>query len=143
MRGNDSFPEPVLTDRKTGKGRKSGQNDSMRYLLYNKPTDMRKSYHTLCGLVTNELGCDPCNGDVYIFINKARNRIKLLHWEPGGLVLYCKLLESGTFGKPSGLAKDAVSGRIEWSELVMVVEGIIEQPDSRRQRLENLKKLRR
>ena len=60
-------------------------NDSMRYLLYNKPTDMRKSYHTLCGLVTNELGCDPCNGDVYIFINKARNRIKLLHWEPGGL----------------------------------------------------------
>ena len=65
-------------------------NDSMRYLLYNKPTDMRKSYHTLCGLVTNELGCDPCNGDVYIFINKARNRIKLLHWEPGGLVLYCK-----------------------------------------------------
>ena len=115
-------------------------NDSMRYLLYNKPTDMRKSYHTLCGLVTNELGCDPCNGDVYIFINKARNRIKLLHWEPGGLVLYCKLL---TFGKPSGLAKDAVSGSIEWSELVMVVEGIIEQPDSRRQRLENLKKLRR
>lgn len=104
---------------------------------------MRKSYHTLCGLVTNELGCDPCNGDVYIFINKTRNRIKLLHWEPGGLVLYCKLLESGAFGKPSGLAKDAVSGSIEWSELVMVVEGIIEQPDSRRQRLENLKKLRR
>ena len=111
-------------------------NDSIRYLLYNKPTDMRKSYHTLYGLVTDELGCDPCNGDVYIFINKARNRIKLLHWEPGGLVLYCKLLESGTFGVPSGLEKDAVSGRIEWSELVMVVEGIIEQPDSRRQRLE-------
>ena len=82
-------------------------NDSMRYLLYNKPTDMRKSYHTLCGLVTNELGC------------------------------------AGTFGKPSGLAKDAVSGSIEWSELVMLVEGIIEQPDSRRQRLESLKKLRR
>lgn len=118
-------------------------NDSMRYWLYNRPTDMRKSYHTLCGLVTNELGSDPCNGDVYIFINKARNRIKLLHWEPGGLVLYCKLLESGTFGMPSGLAKDAVSGRIEWSGLVMVVEGIIERPDSRRQRLENLKKLRR
>ena len=44
---------------------------------------------------------------------------------------------------PSGLEKDAVSGRIEWRELVMIVDGIIEQPDSRRQRLENLKKLRR
>ena len=118
-------------------------NDSMRYWLCNRPTDMRKSYYTLSGIVTNELGCDPCNGDVYIFMNKSRNRIKLLHWEPGGLVLYCKLLESGTFGMPSGMEKDAVSGRIEWSELVMVVEGIIEQPDSRRQRLENLKKLRR
>ena len=118
-------------------------NDSMRDWLYNRPTDMRKSYYTLSGIVTNELGCDPCNGDVYIFMNKSRNRIKLLHWEPGGLVLYCKLLESGTFGMPSGMEKDAVSGRIEWSELVMVVEGIIEQPDSRRQRLENLKKLRR
>lgn len=76
-------------------------------------------------------------------MNKSRNRIKLLHWEPGGLVLYCKLLESGTFGMPPGLEKDAVSSTIEWRELVMVVEGIIEQPDSRRQRLENLKKLRR
>lgn len=118
-------------------------NDSMRYWLYNRPTDMRKSYYTLSGIVTNELGCDPSNSDVYIFMNKARNAIKLLHWEPGGLVLYCNLLESGTFGMPSGLEKDTVSGRIKWSELVMVVEGIIEQPDSRRRRLENLKKLRR
>lgn len=86
-----------------------------------------------------QLGCDPCNGDVYIFMNKARNRIKFLHWESGGLVLYCKLLESGTFGMPSGMEKDTVSGRIEWSEQVMIIEGIIEQPDSHRQRLENLK----
>ena len=117
-------------------------NDSMRYWLY-RPTDMRKSYYTLSGIVTNELGCDPCNGDVYIFMNKSRNRIKLLQWEPGGQVLYCKLLESGTFGMPSGMEKDTVSRRIEGSERVMVVEGIIEQPDCHRQRLENLKRLRR
>ena len=46
-------------------------NDSMRYWLYNRPTDMRKSYYTLSGIVTNELGCDPCNGDVYILMNKV------------------------------------------------------------------------
>ena len=114
-------------------------NDSMWYWLYNRPTDMRKSYYTLSGIVTNELGCDPCNGDVYISMNKSRNRIKLLHWEPGGLVLD----DLQRQGMPSGLEKDTVSGRIEWSELVMIVEGIIEQLDCRRQRLENLKKLRR
>lgn len=59
-------------------------NDNMRYMLYNQPTDMRKSYHTLGDIVSNVLGCDPCNRDVYIFMNRSRNRIKLLHWEPGG-----------------------------------------------------------
>lgn len=71
-------------------------NDSMRYLLYNRPTDMRKSFHTLSGIITDAMGQDPCSGNVYIFINRARDRIKLLHWEPGGMVLYSKLLEAGT-----------------------------------------------
>lgn len=118
-------------------------NDSLRYLLYNRPCDMRKSFHTLGGIVTGTMGADPCNGDVYIFMNKARNRIKLLHWEPGGMVLYSKLLEAGTFGQPSHMGKEAISGSIEWRDLVLIVEGIIENPDSRRQRLETLKKLRK
>ena len=50
----------------------------MRYWLYSEPTDMRKSFHTLCGLVRNKIGGDPMNGDVYIFVNKRRNRIKFL-----------------------------------------------------------------
>lgn len=89
-------------------------NDSMRYWLYNQPTDMRKSYHTLSGIVSNCMGMNPYNGDVYIFMNKSRNCIKLLHWEPGGLVIYSKLLEAGTFGYPSNVRKDDVSGIIHW-----------------------------
>lgn len=118
-------------------------NDSMRYMWYNQPTDMRKSYHTLGGIVSGVMGCDPCNGDVYIFMNKARNRIKLLHWEPGGMVIYSKLLEAGTFGHPEKMTKDVLKGTIEWRDLVLVVEGIIEKPGSRKQRLETLKKLRK
>ena len=45
-------------------------NDSMRYLLYNRPTDMRKSFHTLSGIITAAMGQDPSNGNVYIFINR-------------------------------------------------------------------------
>ena len=62
-------------------------NDSMRYLLYSEPTDMQKSYHTLSGLVTNNMGLNVRNGDVFIFINKARNRVKLLHLERQKLYL--------------------------------------------------------
>lgn len=85
-------------------------NDSMRYWLFSEPTDMRKSFHTLSGLVCDRMNGDPCNGDVYIFMNKSRNRIKLLHWEPGGMVIYSKLLEAGTFGTPSKVSKDEIVG---------------------------------
>ena len=93
-------------------------NDSMRYLLYNRPTDMRKSFHTLSGIITDAMGQDPSNGNVYIFINRARDRIKLLHWEPGGMVLYSKLLEAGTLGKPDSANDNEVCTNIEWRELV-------------------------
>ncbi len=115
----------------------------MRYMLYTQPTDMRKSYHTLSGIVMDAMGCDPNDGSVYIFMNKARNRIKLLHWEPGGMVIYSKLLEAGTFGHPNLESKDEVTKSIEWRDLVLIVEGIIEKPDSRKQRLEYLKNLRK
>ena len=93
--------------------------------------------------MTDVLGCDTCDGSVYIFMNRARNRIKLLHWEPGGMVIYSKLFEAGTFGQPTISNKDERAGTIEWRYLVLIVEGIVEKKDGRRQRLDELKKLRR
>ena len=72
-------------------------SSSNKFHLYSHPTDMRKSFDGLCGLVTNDLNQNPSNGSVYIFINKVRNKIKLLHWQSGGFVLYYKSLETGTF----------------------------------------------
>ena len=113
----------------------------MRYWLYSKPTDMRKSFYTLSGLVNDVMGLNPYNGDVYIFINKSRNRMKLLHWEPGGLVIYSKMLEKGTFAPPRNQNEDVLSSSIEWRELVLIVEGIISNPQSRRERLDMLKNI--
>ena len=63
---------------------------SHRYYLYRKPVDMRKSFDGLCGIVSNQMNCDATSGEVYIFINRLRDKIKLLHWESGGFVLYYK-----------------------------------------------------
>ncbi|QGY42533.1 IS66 family insertion sequence element accessory protein TnpB [Maribellus comscasis] len=52
-----------------------------QFHLYSQPTDMRKSFDGLSGLVQNILGRNPCNGDVFIFINKRRDKVKLLHWQ--------------------------------------------------------------
>lgn len=94
-----------------------------RYFFYNAPTDMRKSYNGLCGLVTNGMQKDPMNGDVYIFVNRSRNRVKLLRWEEGGFVLFCKRLEKGTFAVPEN-HKNRSSRLISYAELVMLITGI-------------------
>ncbi|MDE6272524.1 MAG: IS66 family insertion sequence element accessory protein TnpB, partial [Muribaculaceae bacterium] len=61
------------------------------YWLYTEPTDMRKSFHTLSGVVRDRMGRNPLDGDVYIFINRNRNRMKLLHWEPYAYVFFRKI----------------------------------------------------
>src|SRR5690606_7976548 len=52
-----------------------------RFLLYSQPTDMRKRFDSLSGIIRNELKRDPLHGDVFVFLNKSRTHIKLLHWE--------------------------------------------------------------
>jgi len=95
---------------------------SARYYLFREPTDMRKSFDGLCGLVSGRLGQDPRSGDVFIFINKRRTLAKLLRWEPGGFVLFYKRLESGTFELP--LSKSTgLSQTMEYSQLAMMVDG--------------------
>lgn len=84
---------------------------------------MRKGFDSLCGVVRSQMGRDPLSGEVFVFINRPRTTIKLLHWERGGLVIYHKRLEEGRFTMPR---YDATSGSysLQWTELVMMVEGI-------------------
>ena len=47
---------------------------------------MRKGFDGLSGLVRNTLDRDPLSGEVYIFLNRSRTLVKLLHWGAGGMV---------------------------------------------------------
>src|SRR5690606_7684742 len=94
---------------------------SHRYFLYGKPCDMRKSFDSLSGIVRSELDKDPVSGEVFLFLNKPRNRLKLLHWESGGFVLYYKRLEKGTFTPP---VQDIENDCVSWSDLVLMIEGV-------------------
>ena len=100
-----------------------GLSSHQRFHLYRHPTDMRKGFDGLCGLVTQALGANPLNGDAYLFINRRRNRLKLLVWEQGGFVIYYKRLEKGTFEIPQ-LAPNASSIELTWDELVLLIAGI-------------------
>jgi len=94
---------------------------SNTYHFYRQPCDMRKSFSGLSGLVRNELNKEPASGDVFVFLNRTRTHIKLLHWERGGFVLYYKRLEKGSFTPPK-LKEGQTS--FNWPELVLMIEGI-------------------
>lgn len=74
-----------------------GLDNSSTFELYIAPTDMRKSFDSLCGIVQSDLSKVPTNGTVYIFVNRLHNKMKLLQWRTGGFVLYYKRLGTRYF----------------------------------------------
>jgi transposase len=96
---------------------------SMKYYLYSFPTDMRRSFYTLSGMVTNLMGRNVQDGDVYIFINRLCTSMKILHMECGGLVIYHMKLESGTFKLPV-FDQNTNTFHTTWQDLMMMVQGV-------------------
>lgn len=91
-----------------------------RYFLYRSPCDMRFGIYSLSGLVTNELGADPLSGDVFVFIGKRGNQVRLLQWDRDGFALYIKKLEQGTFEWPEG--EDT---RLTSRQMSFLMEGVM------------------
>lgn len=54
----------------------------------------------LIGIVINEFGMDPRNGDVYVFVSKSHKLLKLLHYHDGIFTLYIRKIYHGTFIYP-------------------------------------------
>ena len=102
-------------------------------LLYGRATDMRKSFDGLAGIIRNELGGDPADGSLFLFVNRRRDRIKALYWDNDGLAIWYKRLESGTFEmlKP-GKGNNAV--RIDQTQLAMILGGVSLASVKRRKR---------
>lgn len=95
----------------------------LQYYLFTGATDMRKGFDALSGVVRSQMGRDPLSGEVFIFVNRSRNTVKMLHWERGGLVIYHKRLESGQFERPF-FDERQHAFKMRWSELVMMIEGV-------------------
>jgi transposase len=96
---------------------------SGRIYLCTSPTDMRKGFDTLAALVKEFLGQDPLSGHLFLFVGRAKDRLKILYWDADGFALWYKRLEEGTFRMPRAGSDDA-SVELKASELAMMLEGI-------------------
>ncbi|MFK7809089.1 MAG: IS66 family insertion sequence element accessory protein TnpB [Saprospiraceae bacterium] len=100
-----------------------GLSEHCTYYLCDVSVDMRKGFDGLSGLVTNHLGKNPLDRCAYVFINGARNRIKVLLWEGDGFSIYYKRLEKGTFDHPI-VTKDGSDYQIKWDHFWSILRGI-------------------
>jgi transposase len=70
---------------------------AVRVFLCTRPTDLRKGFDGLSGLVQECFSQDLLTGHLFLFLNRRRDRIKILHFDRDGLVIWYKRLEVGTF----------------------------------------------
>jgi transposase len=93
----------------------------VRIWLCTVPTDMRKSYNGLSALVKNRLQGNPLSGELFVFVNRRQNQMKVLYFDRSGYCIWSKKLEQGQFvvrGAPDG------KRQLNWIQLKLLLEGI-------------------
>jgi len=100
------------------------------YYLYDQPTDMRKSFHTLGAIVVSNMGLVLQSGAGFVFINRRKTHLKMLRWEGDGFGLYFKRLEQGTFEHLCGLDNYSLS----YEKILLIMHGIKTKKVKRRKR---------
>jgi len=97
---------------------------TVRVWAYGRPTDLRKGYNGLVGLVKEELRRDVMDGELFLFTNVRRTSCKVVLWDGTGLCIFMKRLERGRFADLwSGGKGEAV--RLTSSELALFIEGCV------------------
>ena len=83
---------------------------------------MRCGIDSLSGLIKNNLNQNPISGDIFIFINKRKTQLKLLHWQEDGFAIFYKRLEKGTYELPQKSIH--LSHQIKAEELLFLLQGV-------------------
>ncbi len=95
---------------------------AVRIFLCTRPTDLRKSFDGLTGLVQECFDQDPLTGHLFLFLNRRRDRIKILYFDRDGLAIWYKRLEVGSFQLPDPVPQNGVE--LQPAQLAMLLSGI-------------------
>jgi transposase len=94
-----------------------------RIWMASEATDMRCGFDRLAERVTAVIGEDPLSGHLFLFRSRRGDRLKILHWDRDGFVVWYKRLEDGVFKLPRP-REGARSMELRASELAMILDGI-------------------
>ena len=97
---------------------------SVRIFVATGPVDLRKGFDGLSAATREILREDPLSGHLFVFINRRRNRAKILVWDRSGFWLLYKRLEQGRFRLPRPRREGDAGIEMEATELALLLEGI-------------------
>lgn len=97
---------------------------SVRIYLAADPVDLRRGFDALSAAVRSVIGLDPLSGHLFVFLNRDRNRAKILVWEASGFWLFFKRLEIGRFKLPRAPETGARHVFMTAADLTLMLEGI-------------------
>jgi transposase len=80
---------------------------AVRIYVCTEPQDMRRSFDGLSLAVEQHMGSDPKSGSLYVFVNKRRNRLKVLWYDQNGFCILYKRLHRARFEMPASRTIDA------------------------------------
>jgi transposase len=106
---------------------------NVQIYLCTAPTDMRKSFDGLTTLVASAMSKDVLSGHLFLFLNRRRDRIKLMWWDRDGLAIWMKRLQAGTFEIPKA-GTDQACLELDTTQLAMLLTGVSMQSAQRRKR---------
>jgi transposase len=95
---------------------------AVRIFLCTRSTDLRKSFDGLSGLVQECFSQELLTGHLFLFLNRRRDRIKILYFDRDGLAIWYKRLEAGSFQMPQPVDRDGVE--LQPAQLAMLLSGI-------------------
>jgi len=95
----------------------------LKYYYYLPVVDMRKGFNGLSGLIQEHYENTPGEEKVYVFVNKTRDKIKILYRTVKGFTLYYKRLEKGVFELPQYDIEESLI-ILSYTQMVMLIDGI-------------------
>jgi transposase len=94
---------------------------SVRIFVCTAPTDMRRGFDGLAQMAQDIVRQDPLSGHFFVFLNRRRDRVKILYWDRDGYAVWAKRLEAGTFRLPEATGPQL---EVRHAELAMLLGGI-------------------
>ena len=96
----------------------------VKIYVASEPTDLRRGFDGLAAATRSVIGQSPLSGHLFVFVNRRRNRVKILSWDRTGYVLLYKRLERGSFELRTSPRPGSRHVELDSGELGLMLEGL-------------------